>query len=214
MPFQDISGQKFGRLTATKVIDKNSKGESVWECICDCGNVTKATITNLKRGHTKSCGCYKKICCVTHHETKTRLYKIWKGLKNRCYNKNASKFSCYGGRGISVCDVWLNDYIEFRDWALANGYDENLTIDRIDNNGNYEPSNCRWVDNKVQSNNRRNNCFITYLGKTLTISQWADIIGIDHETIRSRYKILKLPLEKVFYKGDLRYGNRKQNNSY
>ena len=90
MAFQDLSGQKFGKLTAIKVVGKSKKGESIWECLCDCGNITKSTCSNLKRGHTKSCGCYKKVCCVTHHETKTRLYKIWKGIKTRCYIKSTT----------------------------------------------------------------------------------------------------------------------------
>lgn len=210
MAFQDLSGQKFGFLTAIKVVEKNNKGESVWECICDCGNITKSTCSNLKRGHTKSCGCYKKVCCITHHETNTRLYKIWKGIKTRCYNKNFPKYSNYGGRGISVCEQWLENYSNFRDWSMLNGYNDTLTIDRIDNNGNYEPNNCRWVNNKTQSNNRRDNCFITYLGETLTISQWGDRLGIDPKTIRARYKVYNLPLEKVFYKGDLRYGTKRK----
>jgi hypothetical protein len=210
MAFQDLSGQKFGRLTAIKVVGKNKKGESIWECLCDCGNITKSTCSNLKRGHTKSCGCYKKVCCVTHHETNTRLYKIWKGIKTRCYNKNFPKYSNYGGRGILVCEQWLEKYANFRDWAILNGYNDTLTIDRIDNNGNYEPSNCRWVNNKTQSNNRRDNCFITYLGETLTISQWGDRLGIDPKIIRARYKVYNLPLEKVFYKGDLRRGTKRK----
>lgn len=210
MAFQDLSGQKFGKLTAIKVVGKSKKGESIWECLCDCGNITKSTCSNLKRGHTKSCGCYKKICCVTHHEANTRLYKIWKGIKNRCCNKRTPQYCDYGGRGITVCDQWLKNYINFRDWALANGYEDNLTIDRINNDGNYEPNNCRWVNNKIQSNNRRDNCFITYLGETLTISQWGDRLGIDPTTIRARYKVYNLPLEKVFYKGDLRYGTKRK----
>ena len=210
MAFQDLSGQKFGKLTAIKVVGKSKKGESIWECLCDCGNITKSTCSNLKRGHTKSCGCYKKICCVTHHEANTRLYKIWKGIKNRCCNKRTPQYCDYGGRGITVCDQWLKNYINFRDWALANGYEDNLTIDRINNDGNYEPNNCRWVNNKIQSNNRRDNCFITYLGETLTISQWGDRLGIDATTIRARYKDYNLPLEKVFYKGDLRYGTKRK----
>lgn len=211
MAFQDLTGQKFGKLTAIKVVGKTSKKESIWECKCDCGNITSVTCGNLKRGHTKSCGCYKKICCVTHHETGTRLNRIWKGIKNRCNNKNAVKYSNYGGRGISVCKDWNESYIKFRDWALSNGYRDDLTIDRIDNNGNYSPDNCRWVDLKAQSNNKRTNCFITYLGETHTISQWSEKLGILEGTIWERYKLNKMPLEKVFYKGDLRFGKRKHN---
>lgn len=206
MAFNDLSNQKFGMLTAIKVVGKNSKGESIWECVCECGNIANVTCTNLKRGHTKSCGCYKKICSITHNESKTRLYKIWKGMKNRCYNIQTPKYKSYGGRGIIVCDEWLENYPSFKKWAVENGYKDNLTIDRIDNNKGYSPHNCRWVTNKVQSNNKRNNCFINYLGQTLTISQWSEKIGITPSTIWARYKVYKLPLEKVFYKGDLRYG--------
>lgn len=122
----------------------------------------------------------------THGESKTRLYRVWYHIRSRCFDKNTPYYKDYGGRGITICDEWRGNYIAFRDWALQNGYREDLTIDRIDNNGNYEPSNCRWADAKTQANNRRSNLYLTYNGETLTALQWAKKLGINHNTISMR----------------------------
>ena len=129
-----------------------------------------------------------------------RLYKTWRDIKERCGNPNIKN---YGGRGIKVCPEWENDFLVFREWALNNGYSDDLTIDRIDVNGNYEPSNCRWATNKAQANNRRSNILITYNGETHTISEWSDITGIKYWKIIQRHR-RGLPLDQVFFKGDFR----------
>lgn len=123
-----------------------------------------------------------------HGKRHTRLYRIWVNMKTRCYNENDPHFERYGGRGISICDEWRNDFLTFHEWSMSNGYEEHLTIDRIDNNGNYSPVNCRWSTIQEQNVNKRNVRFITYDGKTQTIPQWTKELGLGKETIRQRLK--------------------------
>lgn len=173
-----MKGTKFGRLTVRELVVDGDANHRKYLCDCDCGGTKITSEDNLKRGHCKSCGClYKKICGKSKHgtkhgESKTRLYKIWSRMIWRCEKPSYQFFSDYGGRGIGVCDEW-HRFDVFKEWALSNGYSDNLTIDRIDNNKGYNPNNCRWATMKQQANNRRTNRFVTYNGDTKTVTQWA-----------------------------------------
>lgn len=134
-----------------------------------------------------------------HGLCKTRLYRIFGNIKQRCYYKNNKDYKNYGGRGIIVCDEWLKDFKKFYDWAINNGYQDGLTIDRINNDGNYEPSNCRWITKKAQSRNNRNNRIITYKGETHCLIEWSEILKIPYPTLRSRIQ-MNLPDNMVLKK--------------
>lgn len=191
--FQDHTGERFGSLTALECVGRSKDGNPIWLCRCDCGNMHKVTARNLVHGKVKSCGCLKhEGTRTTHGESSSRLYNVWNGMRQRCSNPNNDEWHNYGGRGITVCDEW-QDFETFMEWATDNGYDQNAgygkcSIDRIDPNGDYEPNNCRWVDYKVQGNNRRGCTAITANGKTQTIAEWARESGISPSTIRSRIR--------------------------
>lgn len=190
---RDIKGQTFGRLTAIKDSGKrNVSGNAIWECLCDCGQTTFVDSPSLTRGKTKSCGCYAKESSKerfkTHGCTKTRLFRIWSHMIGRCYTKTDSKFYRYGGRGITVCPEWRNSFENFRDWALENGYSEDLTIDRINNDENYDPLNCRWATAKEQSRNTGKNRKIEMNGEIKCLSEWSEEFGIKQSIVTKRLK--------------------------
>ena len=200
MRFKDITNQKFGRLTAIRYL-----GKSKWECKCDCGNIVDIFGEHLRRGHTKSCGCLLKEIAsnktiernTTHNKSKTRLYRIYSNMKSRCYNKQHSAYQNYGGRGINICDEWLNSFVVFYDWAMDNGYQDDLSIDRIDNNKGYSPDNCHWATSKQQCNNTRSNVYFTYNGKKHTLAEWCSILGLKYFTVYRRIKYYNWSIEKA-----------------
>lgn len=156
----DITGKRFGRLTALEKTDMRCCGRIVWKCVCDCGEITYVDTCRLKTGTTRSCGClYQETRKgkLKHGESGTRLHRIWKAMHTRCTNHKTTDYKYYGERGITICEEWNgeNGYENFSKWARENGYEENLTIDRIDVDGNYEPSNCRWVTQAEQNRNKR-----------------------------------------------------------
>lgn len=197
----DLTGQKFGRLTVMGKYGKNKSGSINWICKCSCGGEKIVSSSGLRHGGTQSCGCLQKELIgnvnKSHGKSKTRLYKIWKHMKERCYKENLLIYENYGGRGIIMCEEWKNDSMSFYNWAMANGYSDNLSIDRIDVNGNYEPSNCRWADRKTQNNNRRNCRSITYNGETHTISEWAEMLNIENEVLRRRIVVDNWDIDKA-----------------
>lgn len=181
----DITGKKFGKLTPIKPIGKNKRNQVIWLCKCDCGKLYETVASYIVSGNTRSCGCSRMKNGEIHNQ---RLYNIWHGMKNRCYNSSHMAYKNYGGRGITVCEEWNNDFQSFYKWSVENGYSDSLTIDRIDKNGNYEPSNCAWKTMKEQANNTRRNVNIEYNGETHTISEWIEIIGVTRRVMENRIK--------------------------
>lgn len=189
--FKDLTGRRFGRLTVEERAG-NRNGHATWLCRCECGNTKVITGASLTAGKTRSCGCLhqdvtreKNKDKTTHGGTHTRLYSIWRGMKKRCLLKTHKAYKNYGGRGITVCEEWM-DFQKFEKWATENGYDDKLTLDRVDNNGGYGPNNCRWRTQKEQALNRRTNHYISYGGETKTISEWEETLGMRRGTIVSR----------------------------
>ena len=209
--FQDLTGKRFGKLVALEPQKREGQRSYYWLCKCDCGNNTIVLTNRLVSGKTKSCSCKKfevgKEGAKYYHKNYVRLYSIWAKLRSRCERKNDNAYQNYGGRGISVCEEW-HSFENFMNWAIANGYSDKLTIDRIDNNGNYEPSNCRWADRMQQANNTRANRLLTYNGKTMTLSEWARELGIYNSTLYRRLDAHADNLDMIFFKGDKRYGKR------
>ena len=195
----DLTGQQFGRLVVLKRAETSEKSKPKWLCRCECGNEVTVIGHSLRSGITRSCGCLRNEnvgLSPVHGASHSRLYKIWDSMKYRCYNSKCQYFHRYGGRGIAICDEWRDNFVAFREWALSSGYRDDLSIDRIDNDGNYCPENCRWATRKVQGNNQSTNHLLEYNGEIKTISQWSEITGIRHDTLLHRIK-LGWSIEKV-----------------
>lgn len=208
----EMVGKRFGRLLVVErtndYVSASGGNHKKYRCVCGCGSYAEVLKEHLMSGRTRSCGCLRKENGKpTHREIHTRLYTIWGNMCNRCSNPNNPAWDRYGGRGITVCDEWKN-YECFRDWAKGNGYTDELTIDRIDNSKGYNPSNCRWVDNYVQANNKRNNRLIEYNGQTKTLSEWARIIDIPYKTLHYRIVGLNWTVERAMTQ-PLRNTNKK-----
>jgi hypothetical protein len=176
-----LTGQTFGRLKVIREDGRNRHRSVMWLCRCECGADTRVASGELTKGHTKSCGC----AITTHGMTGTPLYDRWAGMIARCENPNSSGWHNYGGRGITVCPRWRESFQAFYD-DMAAGFREALTLDRINVNGNYEPSNCRWATPYEQARNTRKNRHMTWNGKTLTLGEWASLVGIHPTTISGR----------------------------
>lgn len=185
---KDLTGQKYGKLTVVNfshMVDKHS----YWSCLCDCGNNITVRSDCLKRGNVKSCGCLiKENHSRRHGYAQSRLYRIYYAMKQRCYNPKTKAYHRYGGRGVTICEEWLDSFESFRSWAIANGYRDDLTIDRRDVNGNYEPNNCRWITQRDQTRNTSRNTHITIDGVTRLLCEWCSIYGVNMATACYRLK--------------------------
>lgn len=194
IPYEKMTTMKFGRLKPVKCIGVVN-GRTTWECLCDCGNTVNVIQKNLSNGNTKSCGCMQKDTALSirkvHGKSKSRLYTLYEGMKARCNKTNSVVYKYYGGRGIKVCPEWEKDFLAFEKWMLDNGYDETLprgvqTIDRIDSDGDYSPSNCRIITIAEQQRNKKCLKKYSYNGEEHLLCEWAEITGISYKVLESR----------------------------
>lgn len=179
-----------GRLTVISFYDKERNGHKRYLCKCDCGNYTVVRDTRIRNHETKSCGCISKEHLIEyntkHGLSNSPLYIIYQGMMSRCYNPDLDGYHRYGGRGIKVCDEWLSDIENFIKWGKESGFKKGLTLDRIDNDGDYEPSNCRWVTSKIQSRNTVRNNRYSIENETRTLIEWCELHSINYRTVKSR----------------------------
>jgi hypothetical protein len=192
-------GERFGRLVI--VGESHGTRKRRFDCLCDCGQSKNVALSKLRSGNTQSCGCLqheiKKQSTRTHGQSKTRIYRIWVGMKARCLDPRVPEYSNYGGRGISVCSSWMN-FESFQSWASTNGYNDDLTIERKDNDGNYDPENCEWIPKGKQGFNTRKSIAITYDGRTMILKEWARVLGIRYLKLYKRIVILGWSAERAF----------------
>lgn len=198
MSFRNLVGMRFGRLKVISFSHKKKSGgyrerKSIiyWKCKCDCGKVKVLAAYALGPNRTKSCGCLlsdtMKKRMTTHGLSKTRLHTIWSGMRKRCYLPTTTRYECYGGRGIKVCEEWRNSFMAFHNWAIFNGYEKHLTIDRIDNDGDYTPDNCRWATRKEQMNNTSDNVRIEIDGEIYDAEGAANVVGLPPQILEGRW---------------------------
>mgnify|MGYP001771151571 CR=1 FL=1 len=205
MPVKDMTGKTFGRLHVFARSENGKNGQAYWICKCECGNIKRVSGYKLRSGNTRSCGCYRdeirpfnrRIHGMSSYKNKkVRIYNIWLNMKSRCNNPKNPEYRLYGGRGIAICDEWY-DFEKFYKWAKEAGYRDDLTIDRINTNGNYEPTNCRWATRVEQQNNKRNNHILKYNGQSKTIAEWAEEVGIAYDTLWARIQVYGWSVEKA-----------------
>lgn len=186
---EDLTGKKYGRLTVIRRAENDKYNHKRYLCKCECGNEVLVAPHELVHGRTVSCGCYQRQivsqCASTHRMSDTRIYRVWASMRARCKNKSNRDYRFYGGKGIKICEEW-NEFQNFYNWAIESGYTDELTIDRIDYNGNYEPSNCRWATREVQANNTSRNRYLTLNGKTMSMADWAKSLSIPYRTLQWR----------------------------
>lgn len=206
----DVIGLKFGRLVVLETWTEPNPHKNApngtrkfAKCICDCGNFAeRVAVGKLKAGHTTSCGCYKRERTseihTTHGMKGTYIHNSWAAMKSRCYNENDGKYYRYGARGITVCNEWRFDFMAFYNWSMANGYSEELTIDRRNNDIGYSPENCRWTDYTTQARNRGSNVTVEYQGKKLCLQEWSEELGISWGVLRYRIVDRKWTAERAF----------------
>lgn len=206
--YDDLTNKKFGKLLVVNlnshriiIEPKRKRTRTYWNCICECGNKTIVESSHLKDGHTTSCGCKVKeqrekfkTQNLKNGLSNTRIWRIYWNMINRCYNSSIKMYNWYGARNIKVCDEWLsknNGFINFCEWAFKNGYTENLTLDRINNNGNYMPKNCRWVDMITQANNKRTNVYLKINNEIQTVAQISRKYNISYNSLLNKTKNIK-----------------------
>lgn len=187
-----FTGQRFGRLTVTEPAGSDKIRNALWRCLCDCGNAKVATASNLFSGKTKSCGCLRDELRVTqgkanrtHGKTGARVYRIWLHIKDRCQNPKHVHFASYGGRGVGLCESWSSFENFFADMGEP---PSKASIERIDNDKGYEPDNCRWATPAEQSRNKRNNVLLTHDGRTLCLTDWAEVVSMPRPTLAARIR--------------------------
>lgn len=203
MQLKDLTGQKFGKLTVLKRAKNTASNKVQWECLCDCGQIKVANSSNLVQKQTQSCGCLFIDAVTRHGLCSNRLYSIWKGIKQRCLNPKGKYWINYGGRGIELCSDW-QDFPTFYSWALNNGYTANLTLERIDNNGNYEPSNCKWITRAEQNRNMRSNIMVD----GMCLKDYCLLKKLPYKTINGRINTGKWSIERAITQPVI---SRKQN---
>lgn len=196
MKIKDMTGRQFGRLTVLQRVEDhvypNGRHDIQYLCRCDCGKELVALGIHLRSGHTSSCGCARaeaaRNTMTTHGMTNTRLHDIWKNMKERCLNENHKNYDIYGGRGITISDEWIRSFETFYQWSVSHGYNDSLTLDRVDVDTGYTPDNCRWVSQKEQCNNTRRNIVVRIGDETRTLKQWTELLGLKYCTIVSRVR--------------------------
>lgn len=202
----DYIGKSYEKLTIVEWLGRDNWGGQIVKCQCECGNYIETSLQGIKSGHAKSCGCYQRLLAskrlYKHGKTHNDIYNVWAAMIRRCTNPNVKEANNYIGRGISVCSDWRNDFQKFYDYVrkLPHYKEDGYSLDRIDNNGNYEPGNVKWSTKEEQANNRRSNHFIIHNGKTQSISQWARELGMNQSTLYMRLNKYEWDIEKALTK--------------